>query len=216
MSAILLIVYPVASEKLNRPPPAPGASRKAFPVIGVADAVGAPSTVVVDRRDRREAAAADCRLWPFDRNRESELAAEVLHDAEAVLARPSEADGILRIDRQRNPFLAVVDALLIFGGQRPHLAAGEAPAAVELGLRPNLALAQNIAVALAVVGGDASAQPVRFVVAGQLCRRRICLPPTELKRLWRPVKLLSPTLESELPGKGMLLNGVLMSELVAR
>ena len=40
MSGVLLIVYPVVSEKLKRPPPAPGESRKAFPVIDVADAVG--------------------------------------------------------------------------------------------------------------------------------------------------------------------------------
>src|ERR1700686_3892258 len=39
---------------------------------------------------------------------------------------------------------------------------------------------------------------------------------SRLTRLWRPVKLLSPTLDSALPGYGMLLNGVLMSELTAR
>jgi hypothetical protein len=59
------------------------------------------------------------------------------------------------------------DALLVFSSQRPQLAAGEGPVAVGLGLRPDDALAQHVAVGLVVVGGDAGAQPVSLVVAAQ-------------------------------------------------
>ncbi len=86
----------------------------------------------------------------------------VLGHAEAVLPRPAEAHGVLRIDRHGQRFGAIVFADLGFRHQAPHLAAGEGPAALQRGLTPNLALAQDVAVALVVVGGDAGAEEVGF------------------------------------------------------
>ena len=49
----------------------------------------------------------------------------------------------------------VGETLLILGRQRPHLSCGEGPTALQRSLRPDLALAQCIAVALIVVRGGA-------------------------------------------------------------
>src|SRR5262249_599617 len=102
------------------------------------------------------------------RGADPELVVEVLGDAEAILASPTEADVILRVDSERGGFGTIVHALAGFRGQAPHLAAGYRHALREARLRPDLALTRDVAVALAVVGGYAGAEPVHFVVAAQL------------------------------------------------
>src|ERR1035437_2307380 len=94
---------------------------------------------------------------------------EGLRHAESVLTSPDEARDVVRVYCLRRHDVAgkIRDALLVFGGQRPQLAAREGPMVVSLGLRPKHALAQNVAVGLVVVGGDAGAQPVCLVVAAQ-------------------------------------------------
>src|SRR5215469_4101631 len=91
---------------------------------------------------------------------------EVLGDAEAVLPRPSKPDVICRVDRHRRGLGTVVQALLGFRGQAPHLAAGDGPAARKSRLTPDLALAHAVAVALTTVRGRAGTQPVELVIAG--------------------------------------------------
>src|SRR4029077_6729115 len=115
-----------------------------------------------------EASSADGRLGCFDRETQSKLAAEIFHDAEAVLASPGEANHVLRVNLHRQIFLAVLDTLLVCGGYGSHLAASEAPAVVEGRLCVNLALAKHVAVALAVVRSDACSPEITLVVAGQL------------------------------------------------
>ena len=94
---------------------------------------------------------------------------EGLGDAEAILAGPDEARNVVRVYGLRRQDVAgeVGDALLVFSSQRPELASGEGPVAVGFSLSPYDALAENVAVGLVVVGGDAGAQPVSLIVAAQ-------------------------------------------------
>ena len=55
-----------------------------------------------------------------------------------------------------------------FSNQAPHLAAGDAPAVVELGLAPTLTQTQHVAVALIVVRSDAAAEEVDLDVTAEL------------------------------------------------
>src|SRR5271156_486899 len=91
---------------------------------------------------------------------------ELLGYPEGVLPRPHEAGFVLRVDGGRKDFRAVILARSVFGRERPHLASGKGPAVAQSGLRPELALANDIAVRLVVIRGNASAQPVHFVIAG--------------------------------------------------
>src|SRR5256886_16921733 len=81
---------------------------------------------------------------------------------------PSEASHILRVDHHRQRFPAVLNAFPISRGKTPHLATGDGKTAVESSLRPELALPENVAVALTIVGGGAGAEEVHFEVAGEL------------------------------------------------
>src|SRR5579864_4738253 len=114
---------------------------------------------------RGEPSSADGGLWAFDRCGKREFSAEVLHDAERVLTRPGEADDVLRVDHHGKSFAKVLDAFAIFRRQSPHLAAGKAPAVVEEGLAPDLALAEDITIALAIVGGHSGTEEVALEVA---------------------------------------------------
>jgi len=114
-------------------------------------------------------------LRSFHRKGQGKLAPEVLDDAEGVLPRPGESHVILRVNRQRNGLPASLDSLLILRCQGPSLAAGNAETVIKSGLRPNLALAHHVAVALAVIGSNSSTQPVRFVIAGQLGAANLAL-----------------------------------------
>src|SRR6185369_18037698 len=87
----------------------------------------------------------------FDGERKPHLVVEILGDAEAKLACPTEPDRVLRVDGHGQRFRAVVHALLGFCDQAPHLAASKAPA-VNCSLSPRLSLAEAVAVALVVVG----------------------------------------------------------------
>src|SRR5438046_6936199 len=73
--------------------------------------------------------------------------------AEPIGTLPSEASHILRVDHHRQRFPAVLNAFPIFRGKTPHLATGDGKTAVESSLRPELALPENVAVALTIVGG---------------------------------------------------------------
>ena len=81
-----------------------------------------------------------------------------------VGALPSPADDILRIDHQGKGFLAILNALLALCDQAPHLSAGNIESAIELHASPQLPLAKDIAVALAVVGGHAGAEEIALVI----------------------------------------------------
>src|SRR5437588_5302379 len=94
--------------------------------------------------DGGEASSADGGLWSFDRETQSKLATEILHDAEGILAGPCEADHVLWVNDHGQVFLAVLDTLLVGRGSGPHLAACEAPAVVEGCLCVNLALAEDV------------------------------------------------------------------------
>src|SRR5207245_7059478 len=122
----------------------------------------------VDEEVCREVAATDGGLRCLDSETEGKLA-EVLHDAEPVGALPSPADDVLRIDLEREGFLAVGDALLAFGHEAPHLAAGDRETVCPGHVRPQLPLTEHIAVALAAAGGSTGPEDIRSVLAGQLC-----------------------------------------------
>src|SRR5262249_47975638 len=113
----------------------------------------AARTLGVDEEICRETASPDRRLRRFHRETQRELAAEILGYAEAVLAGPAEAHGVLRIDGHRQGFGAVVEQLLGLRYQAPHLAAREGPSAFQVRACENLALPQHVAVALTVVRG---------------------------------------------------------------
>src|SRR6516225_1757592 len=100
----------------------------------------------VDGGDGRESTAADGGLRPFDRHAQIKLVAKVLDRAESGLTSPGEAHDVLRVDHLRQVFLAVGFALLVFCGERPHLAAGDVPAILEQSFRIRLALTENVAV----------------------------------------------------------------------
>ena len=78
---------------------------------------------------------------------------------------PPKADVILRVNRHRGQLRAILHTLFRLGHKTPHLPASKAQAVIQRHLAPELPLAQRIAVALAVIGGDGGGQEVRFVVA---------------------------------------------------
>src|SRR5215472_3547766 len=112
---------------------------------------------------RKPAPAYGC-LWALERDSESQLAAEVFDEADGVLSCPSEAHLVLGVNCQGNSFLAVLNSFPIFRGQGPLLTAGEAPAIFESDLPVNDPLAKDIAVALAVVGSYAGAEPIGLII----------------------------------------------------
>ena len=75
---------------------------------------------------------------------------ELSYDADPGLRCPAEAAGVLSINSHRQRFREVVQSLLGFGNQTPHLAAGYGPFMIG-SLSPNLPLTQGIAVALIVI-----------------------------------------------------------------
>src|SRR5262249_47535 len=115
-----------------------------------------------------KAAAADGRLRTFDTDAQRELI-PVLRNAESVRTLPSPADDVLRIDLQGKRFLPVFDSFLAFGHHAPHLATRKIEPALKLDGRAQLPLAEHVAVALPVVGGDARSEEVALVVAAHLC-----------------------------------------------
>ncbi len=121
-----------------------------------------------------EATATDGGLRTFDGDCRGKLIVEGLGYAEGVSALPGETNDVLRINLRRECFGTQADALLVFRGQAPHLAAANGEAVVESRLRPQLALTENVRVALAVVGSCARAEKVRFVVTGQIGGTNFC------------------------------------------
>src|SRR5262249_1895087 len=105
----------------------------------------------VNKEIVREASAADGRLRTFDAYAQRELI-PVLRNAESVRTLPCPADDVLRVDLQRERFLPVLNSLLAFGDQAPHLAAREVETVVKLHACPQLPLPEHVAVALPVVG----------------------------------------------------------------
>src|SRR6185312_5602174 len=87
----------------------------------------------------------ECNLRIFDRSTEPELVVEVLGNTETVLARPTEADCVLWVNRHRQRFCSIVQALPGFRHQAPHLTAGDIPSALRGNLSPQLPLAIRIA-----------------------------------------------------------------------
>ncbi len=87
----------------------------------------------------------------LQRSGQPEAIVEVLGQADAPLPRKTETDRIVRVNGHGHRFGSVVDPLLGFCGQGPHLAAREGPAIVEGSLPPSLPLAQGVAVGLVVV-----------------------------------------------------------------
>ena len=72
-----------------------------------------------------------------------------------------------RWSRERS-FRTILNPVVSFGDQAPHLATGYAPAVIESRLSPRLPLPQGIAVAFIVVGGDTGIEKVGLVVAAYL------------------------------------------------
>src|SRR4029077_13988832 len=114
-----------------------------------------------------EATSTEGELRRFDGNRSRNLIAKGLGNAEAILPFPVEAHNVLRIDHEGNPFLPKRDTLDVFGRKTPSLAAAEGQAVFQANLSPDLPLAKHIAVPLPVVGSNACAEPISFIVAGQ-------------------------------------------------
>src|SRR5581483_10250044 len=121
-----------------------------------------------DEQVGRQVVAADrVYLRILDRHTDPELVIEVLGNAEAELARPSEADDVVRVYHEWQRFSTIVEPLPRLGEQAPLLAAGNGPAVVEGHLPEQLAHAVGVAVALVAVGSDAGREPIHFIVAGQ-------------------------------------------------
>src|ERR1700722_37734 len=70
----------------------------------------------VDCGHRGEAAAADSGLRSFNRDAESKLVSEVLHETHAVLASPREAYVVLWVNHHGKVFLPVEHKLFVFRG----------------------------------------------------------------------------------------------------
>ena len=110
------------------------------------------------------------RVRSFHRSRQRELHAfaKGLRNTQCLLPSPIEPYRVLRVDRHRQRFGAVVRSLLRFGNQAPHLAAGDLEAVVPMRLSPSLTNSQDVAVALVVVRTDTRAEEVGLDVAAQL------------------------------------------------
>src|SRR5581483_2198495 len=90
----------------------------------------------------------------LNRSAEPEFVGKILDDTEPKLPRPAEANVILRVDGHRQNFGTVVQALPRFRYQAPYLPTRETEAVVQCRLPPDLPLAECIAMALVVIGGD--------------------------------------------------------------
>src|SRR5260370_24732030 len=106
----------------------------------------------------------------FSRYREPRLVVEVLGQAKSRRRGEGETRSIVRVNGHGSCFRAVVDPVLGFGKEGPHLAAGDGPAVVESGLGISLPLAQRVAIGLIIVGGNAHAEEISFVITGELGR----------------------------------------------
>src|SRR5579864_5193678 len=122
------------------------------------------------------AAESGLRIFHGQRHRQL-VVREGLRDPETKLTRPTEADVILRVNRHWTGFGERLGSFLGFSHQAPHLAAGDGPAAFEGRLRPELPLAERIAVRLVVVRGDARGQKVTLEVAADLDVVELALNP---------------------------------------
>jgi len=164
----------------------------------------------------REAATAEGCLRTFDGNAECQFIAEkTLRCAERISTLPGEPNDVLRIDHHWQGFLTVLNALPIFRCKTPHLAAGDGKTTIESGLRPQLALPENIAVALTIVGGGAGAEEVHFEVAGELSAADLGLGQHGGAGLASGENVFGNFAE-RVAGEGMPLSWVLMSALSAR
>src|SRR5712671_4926067 len=112
--------------------------------------------------------SGDRGLRVFHRYREPRLVVEVLGQAQSILPGEGETRSMVRVNGQGSGFRAVVHPVLGFGKEGPHLAAGDVPAIVESGSDISLPLAQRIAIGLIIVGGNAHAEEVSFVITGEL------------------------------------------------
>ncbi len=109
----------------------------------------------------------DLSFFNGDRTRE---AANLLLEPYARLTLPAETDVVLRVDGSGQVLGAIIGALLGFGDERPHLTAGYSEPAVGSGLREDLALAKNVAVALVLVAAGSCAEEVSFDVTREIER----------------------------------------------
>src|SRR5216683_6315060 len=91
-------------------------------------------------------------LRAFDRQPHRKFIVKTFNHAETVGALPCPAHDVLRVDLQRKGFLTVFDALLTLGHKAPHLSAGDGESVFPSNPSPQLTLAEDVAVALAVVG----------------------------------------------------------------
>src|ERR1700682_1815235 len=134
-------------------------------IKGVVQTTG--GTGSIEEEVGRKAATTNGGLRPFNRGTYGKLA-EILDHAEAVGALPSPAHDILRVDHERKCFLTIGDALPNLRHHAPHLASSNLETVRAGNVGPHLPLAEDIAVALAVVGSGAGPEEIAFVVASHL------------------------------------------------
>ena len=112
-------------------------------------------------------------LRSLHRDRDGNLVAEALGQANAVLAGENETHVIRRVNGLGPGIVGSAEvivrgnSLAILGHQAPFLAAEETPAITKLGLPPRLAETESVAVGLSGGGGDAGREEVGGYVAGK-------------------------------------------------
>ena len=124
-------------------------------------------TGTADQEVRRVPRDSQQGLRVLHRHAKPDFVVEVLGHANSVLPQITEAHVVLGVDNLRTKPGEGVEAGFKLRRQAPHLAARDGPAIVERSLAPELSLPQHVTVALIVGRGNADAQEVSFIVAGQ-------------------------------------------------
>src|SRR5262249_34177705 len=117
-------------------------------------------------------AAAKDRRRILDRHADGDPRGEVLHRADLPLSRVVEPNDVVRIDRERDVFLAWRHVNLVLRQQAPGLAGEEvkSPTGIVVG-EIGMAKPRSPAVALVVIGRHADAQEVALIEPGDLLVR---------------------------------------------